>query len=298
MVCAGDHAGPARPTLRASDDSKRLTAAILPHRMPENATVTRFTDAAWWDNYWEGFELPAEVTKADGPVVAAITDVFDRHVPPGGVALEIGGSSGRYLVYLHRRGGTRGVVLESSPVGHAAAERNFDLLGVPGRAVLGDMFDEQVDVGLVDVVYSLGLIEHFDDPEAVARAHLRHLKPGGLLIIGAPNLAGINAPLFRRLSPSVYQTHDARSADPASWEAFERALGLEVLEKSYVGGFDPQLFWRLESASKLDWLLAITLKQLGKLFRRPRLRALRRYNDRRWSAYAIAVYRKPVAAAT
>ena len=263
--------------------------------MSDNATVTRFTDPGWWDRYWEGLKLPAEVGKRDGPVVEAITDVFDRYVPRGGEALEIGGSSGRYLVYLYRTHGTRGVVLESSEVGHAAAERNFELLGVPGRSVHGDMFDDEVAIKPVDVVYSLGLIEHFDDPEAVARAHLRHLKPGGLLLIGAPNLGGINAPLFRRLSPSIFETHDARSADPRAWEAFEHSLGLEVLHRAYVGGFDPELFWRLERTSKLDWLLAITLKYLGLVLRRPRLRWLRRFNDRRWSAYAIAVYRKPVA---
>ncbi len=264
--------------------------------MSDDAAVTRFTDPEWWDAYWQGLELPAEVRKGDGGVIDAILDVFDRFVPPGDEALEIGGSSGRYLVYLYRKQGTRPVVLESSPVGHEAAVRNFELLGVPGRAILGDMFDESLEIEPVDVVYSLGLIEHFDDTEAVARAHLRHLKPGGTLVMGAPNLGGINAPLYRRLSPSIFESHDARSADPRTWEGYERALGLEILHKEYVGGFEPELFWRLESTSKLDWLLAITLRELGKLWRRPRLRWLRKHNHRLWSAYVIAVYRKPVTA--
>jgi SAM-dependent methyltransferase len=261
--------------------------------MPENAAVTRYTDPDWWDAYWQGLELPAEVHKGDGGVIDAILEVFDRYAPASGEALEIGGSSGRYLVYLNRTRGLRPVVLESSPVGHAAAERNFQLLGIEGRSVLGDMFDEDVDIEPVDLVYSLGLIEHFDDTEAVARAHLRHLKPGGTLIIGAPNLGGVNDPLYRRLSPSVYESHDKRSADPRTWEAYERALGLEIVHKAYVGGFEPSLFWRLESTRKTDWLLAVTLARLGKLFGSPRLRGLRRFNDPRWSAYVIAVYRKP-----
>ena len=266
--------------------------------MRENAAVTRFTDPDWWDAYWHGLELPAEVRKGDGGVIDAITDVFDRFVPAGGEALEIGGSSGRYLVYLYRTHGTRALVLESSPVGFEAAQRNFELLGIPGRAVLADMFDDDVEIEPVDTVYSLGLIEHFDDTEAVARAHLRHLKPGGTLVIGAPNLGGINAPLYRLLSPSIFESHDARSADARTWERFERSLGLEVVHKAYVGGFEPELFWRLESPRKLDWLLAITLKYLGRLLRRPRLRAWRRLNHRLWSAYVVAVYRKPLASDT
>jgi SAM-dependent methyltransferase len=259
----------------------------------DDTAVTRYTDPDWWDAYWQGLELPAEVHKGDGGVIDAILDVFDRFVPPRGEALEIGGSSGRYLVYLYRKHGTRPLVLESSPVGHAAAERNFELLDIPGRAVLGDMFDDNLEIEPVDIVYSLGLIEHFDDTEAVARAHLRHLKPGGTLIMGAPNLGGVNAPLYRRLSPSVFESHDARSADPRNWEGYERSLGLEIVHKEYVGGFEPSLFWRLESTNKLDWLLAISLRELGKVFQRPRLRGLRRFNHRLWSAYAIAVYRKP-----
>jgi SAM-dependent methyltransferase len=280
--------------LRPSDDSKRFRAAILgARRMSDSAAVTRFTDPAWWDSYWQGLELPAEIHKHDGPVVEAITDVFDRFLPTGGSALEIGGSSGRYAVYIYRTRGSTPVVLESSPVGHAAAERNFELLQVPGRAILGDMFDESLDIEPLDIVYSLGLIEHFDDTEAVARAHLRHLKPGGTLIIGAPNLGGVNGPLFRRLSPSIFESHDAASADPRNWEGFERDLRLDVVHKAYVGGFDPELFWRLESRSKLDWLFAVTLKHLGRLLRRSRLRPLRRFNHRLWSAYVVAVYRKP-----
>lgn len=55
-------------------------------------------------------------------------------------------------------------VLESSPVGCEAARRNFELLGVTGEVTYGDMFDEAIALPPMDVVYSLGLIEHFDDP--------------------------------------------------------------------------------------------------------------------------------------
>src|SRR4051812_48992694 len=101
--------------------ARRLVAAILPHRrwpirrhcrMPEPATLTRYTDPDWWDSYWQGLELPTEVRNGDGGVVDAILDVFDRYLPASDSALEIGGSSGRYLVYLYRTRGMRPLVLE------------------------------------------------------------------------------------------------------------------------------------------------------------------------------------------
>jgi len=263
--------------------------------MTDSATFQRFTDPALWDAYWQGMELPAEVSKSDSLLVEALTDVFDQHVPltSGNNVLEIGGSSGRYLVYLQRRSGCTVHVLESSPVGCEAARRNFELLGVSGEVTYGDMFDDAIVLPPMDVVYSLGLIEHFDDPATVAAAHLRFLKPGGTLVIGAPNLAGINRLLFTRLSPSVYEWHDARSADPASWVPFERDNRLEPVFKGYIGGFDPTLFWRVDRDRKTDVAIALTLKQLGGLLNRPSARVVRRANRRAWSAYAIAVYRAP-----
>ncbi len=263
--------------------------------MSDSATVQRFTDPGWWDAYWQGLELPTEVTKADNLLVEALTDVFDRHVPIASDSnvLEIGGSSGRYLVYLQRRSGCKVHVLESSPVGCEAARRNFELLGVTGEVTYGDMFDESLALPAMDVVYSLGLIEHFDDPAAVAAAHLRFLKPGGTLVIGAPNLAGINKRLFDRLSPSVFETHDARSADPESWVEYERANRLEPVFKAYIGGFEPTLFWRVDRDRKTDVAIALALKQVGWLLNLQASRFLRRFNHRAWSAYAIAVYRTP-----
>lgn len=265
--------------------------------MSDSATVQRFTDPAWWDAYWQGMELPTEVTKADNLLVEALTDVFDHHVPITSESnvLEIGGSSGRYLVYLHRRSGCKVHVLENSPVGCEAARRNFELLGVNGEITFGDMLDESIVLPRMDVVYSLGLIEHFDDPAAVAAAHLRFLKPGGTLVIGAPNLAGINKLLFNRLSPSVFETHDARSADPESWVGYELTNRLQPVFKGYIGGFEPTLFWRVDKDRKTDVAIALTLKQVGRLLNLPASRFLRRANHRAWSAYVIAVYRTPAA---
>ncbi len=45
--------------------------------------------------------------------------------------------------------------------------------------------------GSFDVVYSAGVIEHFEDPSRIVRIHAELLKPGGLALITVPNLRGI-----------------------------------------------------------------------------------------------------------
>jgi SAM-dependent methyltransferase len=158
------------------------------------------------------------------------------------------------------------------------------------------MFDADLDIPPQDAVYSLGLIEHFDDPTAVARAHARLVKPGGILIIGAPNLMGLSRWLHARLSPSVLESHHWPATDPAGWTAFERDLGLELLFKEYIGGFEPAVFGRLESERLPDRLLWRALRALRVPLGRPWARGLRRRNSPHWSGYVIAAYRLPTAA--
>lgn len=257
---------------------------------------TRFTDQAFWDEYWDGTPLPQEFTEATtSRYIRAFLEPFDRFFPhdPSLSALEIGGAPGRYLAYFHRRFGYAVNALEFSTVGYELARRNLELLQIPATVRQGDMFDTSIDLPRCDIVYSLGLIEHFDDPLAVAEAHLRFVKPGGLLVIGAPNLQGLGRFLFRQLSPSILESHNPPSTDPDLWAAFESRLGLDVLWKGYTCGFEPSNFYRLErretTARALWWLL----HGLTHVWETKALDPLRGRNSRAWSSYVIAFYRVP-----
>jgi SAM-dependent methyltransferase len=254
---------------------------------------TRFTTADWWDEYWDGTPLPQRIGHETSTYVDELLTVLDRYLPDGGASvLEIGGAPGRYLSYLHDRG-MQVTALEYSPVGVELTKENFRRLGVPATVVHGDMFDRDLDIAPQDAVYSLGLIEHFDDPVAVVRAHVRLIKPGGILIIGAPNLQGVSRWLHGRLSPSVLETHHWPATVPAAWDVYERELGLERLYRDYIGGFEPAVFGRLESDALVDKALWHGLRLLRKPLDHPRARRLRSYNSPRWSGYLIAAYRVP-----
>jgi SAM-dependent methyltransferase len=258
-------------------------------------TVSRYTNEAFWDDYWDSLELPIEVDKSRNLVVSGITDMFDRFLVsdrPVSV-LEIGGAPGQYAAYLHRRFGHAVTVYDSSPVGCAKSRENFELLGVPGAVVEGDLFDPPADLGRFDVVFSLGLIEHFGDVTAAVRAHTDVVLPGGVLLLGAPNLQGINAPLLRRLSPACLSTHHVEATYESTWNRFEAELGLERLFRGYFGGFDASMFWRIESRRLRDRLLHQLLWYLGKVLDRREARLLRRPNSRLWSTYLMGVYRVP-----
>jgi SAM-dependent methyltransferase len=252
----------------------------------------RFTDEPYWNEYWERTELPREVTRGPRTLQSnAILDVFDGHLAPDPAhgALEVGGAPGQFLVYLHRRFGYRCSVLDFSARGCALARRNFELLGIPVDVHENDLLEPGLDIGRFDVVYSLGLIEHFTDLTGVVGAHARLVEPGGTLIIGAPNIVGANQWFMKRLGPDRLAVHNPDCLRLERWDDFERELGLERRYRGYIGGFEPGVFAVLERrtpASLPLWALTFGLvHSVGRHFP-----SLRRFNPPWLSGYLIGVY--------
>lgn len=247
------------------------------------------TDEAYWDTFWGDIKLPTEVRHGQSHYLDAILDSIDHHLPTDGKrALEIGGAPGQYLAYMHRRFRYAVTCLDFSPAGVRKARENFEALGIDARVIEGDMFDKSIEIEPQDVVYSLGLIEHFDDTEAVLRAHLRFARPGGLLMIGAPNLRGLNEWMLRRLRPGVLETHVLESMDLERWTALEGPLGLIPVFKGYVGGIEPNVFGA-QVPERLWTALGLAVALFARIFRNARW--LRRINGRHTSGYMLAIWR-------
>ncbi len=251
------------------------------------------TGATYWDRYWSKVTLPREYRHAPrAHYMNAILDVFDRWLPKdaGLSAAEIGGAPGQYLAYLHRSFGYRVTCIDFSETGCAKTVENFGLLGIRGDVIPADITTDVGELPAFDVVYSLGLIEHFADRHRIVENHARLVRPGGYLILGVPNFRGLTGWFMRVLAPDTYATHEIGAMDLDGWREFERAVHLRVLWKDYLGGFEPGIFARREDTrprTLVPYLLARALKLL--LSRR--LGFLRRINGPRWSGYAMAVYR-------
>jgi len=265
---------------------------------PQPPEAGSLTDEAFWDEYWRDLRLPREIKKGTSLYIDAITDVFDRWLPvgEGRTALEVGGAPGQYGAYVHRRFDYELHILDSSPIGCAAARKNLELLGISAHVTEGDMFDPTLDVPACDVVYSLGLIEHFGDLDGAVAAHARFAKPGGLVVLGCPNFLGVNGWLLRRLAPAVVATTNTENMDVRTWDRFERSLLLEPLFKGYVGGFEPAVAARTETNRAVDRAIVRSLYELRRVLGHRALRSLRRLNSRAWSGYVMGVYRVQQAA--
>lgn len=260
-------------------------------RQPDRASA--LTDEAFWDAYWRQLKLPTVFDDSSSPYQKEILRVFQRFVPDGHGqrALEIGGAPGGYLAFVSRTFGYESSAIDSSEVGCRKLEENFRLLEIPVSVHCRDVLKGDLsDLPRFDFVYSLGLIEHFSDPLDMIRKHVELTKPGGLMLLGLPNFLGISRPILKLTRPEEFSTHNLRTMDLKSWPRFEKELGLEVLFRDYVGGWEPRIYATRHHDIR-GRLVNFPIRAAARAM--DALGPIRRWNAKAWSGYAMGVYRTP-----
>ena len=121
----------------------------------------------------------------------------------------------------------------------AAAEDYLGTMDADSRFVISDVISlaEQAEhAGQYDLVYSVGLIEHFPDKAAIMGAHCRLAAVGGLVLIYTP----IDTPLNRRLTSMIPELENFGYRELLSPEELAEAVrcpGLEIVASDAVGLF-------------------------------------------------------------
>jgi SAM-dependent methyltransferase len=252
----------------------------------------KLTGVNFWETYWEK-DTGKRKNKKPNLSFLELLNVFDSQLPQskGLRVLEIGGAKGEYLLYLVRRFGYEGHSLDYSKAGNEQTIDTFSRAGYEVQVYERDLFADNSDLPLFDMVFSLGFIEHFDDPVPVVESHLKLVRPGGILLLGVPNYSGIYKPVLKRLAPSMILTHNMKVMDVRTWSEFEKKFGLEILYRAYIGGFEPLNMKKLEKKSLINRLIYFHIQVLTVIFSF-RFRGLRKYNSAAVSSYLIGIYRK------
>lgn len=253
--------------------------------------------AAYWDGIWR-----RTTPRALGRLShfhGALAHVLDRFVRPGDRVCEVGCADSMWVPHLVRRGAdTWG--LDYSEPGLARLRARLAAQRLHATLIAADLLaDDPFEGATFDMMFSLGLIEHFREPAVALGAMVRALRPGGLLMTMIPNLVGLWGTLQRRLDRSVFDLHVPH--DVADLDAMHTALGLETVEAArYFGLFGVLLLHRPSFAERhprvnhvavaaqwvaqqsISWPLQVTLGD--------------RANTRALSSHIVGVYRRPSAA--
>lgn len=178
-----------------------------------------------WEEFWSRYSPPksvADVSSFDQRLVALLVKMGKR-LPHEAMILEIGcGGSVLLPLAVMRLGVKAGVGIDYSWRGCQLAReclRNFGVLNA--YVICGDVLEANpIRENSCHLVYSFGLIEHFDDPIPILREHVRAAsRRGGVLWWGLQILRALLAACRGGLIPQ-YSNGMWRSAEIGFSDAF------------------------------------------------------------------------------
>ena len=149
--------------------------------------------------------------------------------------LEVGAGDSNLLLLLATRfpATARFAGLDYSDAGCELLRDRSRRAGVDIEVINADLFrPPKESIGRFEVVYSLGLAEHFSSLGEVLAALTRFLQPDGDLVTIIPNMAGVLGRLAKRWNKEVYDMHN-----PLGLSAFlagHADAGLRVLRSGYL----------------------------------------------------------------
>jgi SAM-dependent methyltransferase len=175
-----------------------------------------------WDSYYARPYRTASLTRKHTSSV--LVDLMRRNDGAHASILEFGGANSCFIdQILEEVKPARYDVIDSNQLGLDLLKSRYSRDNRVSVS-LGDVLSASTPEGLYDIVFSVGLIEHFDPAgtaEAVS-AHFRYLRPGGTAIITFPTPTW----LYRSVRGLAEMTnnwifHDER---PLRLPEFERAV--------------------------------------------------------------------------
>jgi SAM-dependent methyltransferase len=207
----------------------------------------------YWNEMWDRRVLNYE------PQSLGFTDLFQRHIVPGGECFEIGCYPGGYLIHLSTQFAMRAHGIDMYPATSAELPPHLRRYGANvGEIMQGDFFTLDT-ARKYDLVCSFGFVEHFFNFEEVIKKHCELVKPGGLLIVTCPNFRRIQFVLHWLFDHASLRKHVLSAMDLDRWGRAIAESGLEVVEKGYYGKF---LFW-VESTSRISRWFAKWIARVG-----------------------------------
>lgn len=197
------------------------------------------------ESYWEKhFENAPVVNQNLAKQFIDFLPFFDR-IPSYSTRkiqrlFEIGCFPGRYLHFLSDR-----YQAEASGIDFvrdfAPMTQFFENSGTKvGVLIQGDFFKTEPNP-IYDLVLSVGFIEHFPNPTEVLKRQSEWVEDGGLMMVTVPNKRFFRIPFAFLFDRKNQKAHVLKSMRISYFKQVAQEMGWELLECSYIGGFNPKV---------------------------------------------------------
>lgn len=200
-------------------------------------TPERLTSTEYWDRGYGALALARPVDPRDYRQLGdrRILELLERIGIAGKRVLEIGAGNSGLLTYLARtHAGTATFTgLDYSDTGCRLLRDRAAREGAALTVVQADLFAPPPElIGAFDVIYTIGVVEHFADLPAVLKAIARFGAPGAAIVTEIPNMAGLLGDITRRWNRGVYELHVPH--DRASLVKGHADAGIRVERAGYL----------------------------------------------------------------
>lgn len=201
----------------------------------------RKVGSEFWEQLWRDQPLPPVYDPSLPGIRHHLKRTFHRYfsaafkaLPPRSSLLEAGCGRSQLLPYFAREFGFDVAGIDYATSGCESARLILARENISGTIHEADFFQPPSDLlARFDVVFSYGVVEHFDPPVECLAALARFLKPGGMLVTLVPNMAGFTGSLQKWLNRPVFDIHN-----PLDRVALARATAdaqLQVTDSTYLG---------------------------------------------------------------
>ena len=187
---------------------------------------------------WDAYYADCRPKKVDSVFLSEIFEEYLQPDPEKSV-LEIGCAGGEYLCYMARRFGFRAFGVDYSDEIVRTANL-FKYNELPAPELFKEDFFQWQPGRTFDIVYSIGFIEHFEDPRRVLRKHSDLLAPGGRLIVTMPHFAHLQYLFHWLIDRDNLRKHNTRIMRLPVLRKAAEGLPLRL---NYLDYFETFGFW-------------------------------------------------------
>lgn len=162
--------------------------------------------------------------------------VFRQYLPKkdGLKLIELGCGGSLWLPYFAKNFGYEVSGIDYSEEGCQQARRNLEVAGCYGEIYCLDLLNlDQRFHQQYDILISLGVVEHFNQPEAIIKSFKKCLRDKGVIVTIVPNLQGVIGLIQGIVDRRAYRSHNR--FDLNQLVNSHQDNGLSIIYKSYLG---------------------------------------------------------------
>lgn len=153
------------------------------------------------------------------------------------ILFEYGCGSSAWLPYFKTYFSCKVSGIDYSDYGVKFAQENINYFGASTDEIIfhGDFTDNNINLPMSDIIFSYGVLEHFENPDKIIKSFKKNLNDNGIIISIIPNLNGIYGLINKLFLPNLFKIHNVISSQ--EFNNYHKVNSFNSIFSGYYGTF-------------------------------------------------------------